>query len=363
MSPLMVVLVAGVCAAVAAFLVVLLRRRAEDKAVLEQQIETLRRQSAETARAQTDALTHHLLKMTSEVNRQLETVTQRVMESQKSVGDRLDSATRAVNDVQKGLGALGQASERILEVGKDIAGLQSILKAPKLRGGLGEFLLTDLLAQILPSQHVVFQYSFKTRETVDAVIRLGGRLVSVDAKFPLENFRKMMDAGSDEDRRTLRKKFAQDMRKHVDAVASKYILPDEGTFDFALLYIPAENVYYECIVKDDEDGALMEYALSRRVVPVSPGSFYAYLQVIALGLRGFQIEENARRIMEDLGRMRGDMERFADEFDLVGRHLSNAKTKHDDADRRLQRVQDKLATIADTTPSLIQSDFVDTHKQ
>jgi DNA recombination protein RmuC len=363
MSPLMVVLVAGVCAAVAAFLVVLFRRRAEDKAVLEQQIETLRRQSAETARAQTDALTQHLLKMTSEVNRQLETVTQRVMESQKSVGDRLDSATRAVNDVQKGLGALGQASERILEVGKDIAGLQSILKAPKLRGGLGEFLLTDLLAQILPPQHVVFQYSFKTRETVDAVIRLGGRLVSVDAKFPLENFRKMMDAGSDEDRRTLRKKFAQDMRKHVDAVASKYILPDEGTFDFALLYIPAENVYYECIVKDDEDGALMEYALSRRVVPVSPGSFYAYLQVIALGLRGFQIEENARRIMEDLGRMRGDMERFADEFDLVGRHLSNAKTKHDDADRRLQRVQDKLATIADTTPSLIQSDFVDTHKQ
>ncbi|MBK8869482.1 MAG: DNA recombination protein RmuC [Elusimicrobia bacterium] len=354
MSLLTVVLVTGVCAAVAAFLVVLFR-----------QIETLRRQSAETGRAQTDALTQHLLKMTSEVNRQLEAVGQRVMESQKSVGDRLDSATRAVGDVHKGLGALSQASERILEVGKDIAGLQNILKAPKLRGGLGEFLLTDLLTQILPPQHVMFQYSFKTRETVDAVIRLGGRLAPVDAKFPLENFRKMMDAGNDDERRGLRKKFAQDMRKHVDAVASKYILPDEGTFDFALLYIPAENVYYECIVKDDEDGALMEYALSRRVVPVSPGSFYAYLQVIALGLRGFQIEENARRIMEDLARLRGDMERFADEFDLLGRHLSNAKTKHDDADRRLQRVQDKLSTIADTAPapSLIQSDFADTHKQ
>jgi DNA recombination protein RmuC len=350
-----VTLVALALAAVAAIVFALrLKSASEPLLLLQQQIDALRRQSAESAQTQTEALTDRLIRMGAEVNRQLEAVGQRVHESQKSVGDRLDSATRVVGEVQKSLGALGQASDRIFEIGKDISSLQDILKAPKLRGGLGEFFLADLLSQILPAQNVGLQHTFKTRETVDAVIRLGGRLVSVDAKFPLENFRKMVEAGADEDRRSLRKKFAQDMRKHVDAVASKYILPDEGTYDFALLYIPAENVYYECIVKDDpEEGALMEYALRRRVVPVSPGSFYAYLQVIALGLRGFQIEENARRIMEDLGRLRGDLDRFAEEFSLLGRHLSNAKTKHDDAGRRLERFQDKLSTIAETTPVLV----------
>lgn len=355
MTPWVFVAVLGLAVVVLGILLTVFRGRSngEPLLLLQQQIDALRRQSTDSAQTQTEALTAHLLRMGAEVNRQLEAVGQRVQESQKSVGDRLESATRVVVEVQKSLGALGQASDRIFEIGKDISSLQDILKAPKLRGGLGEFFLADLLSQILPAQNVEFQHTFKTRETVDAVIRLGGRLVSVDAKFPLENFRKMLEAGSDEDRRTLRKKFAQDMRKHVDAVASKYILPDEGTFDFALLYIPAENVYYECIVKDDpEEGALMEYALRRRVVPVSPGSFYAYLQVIALGLRGFKIEENARRIMEDLGRLGGDLERFSEEFDQLGRHLSNAKTKHDDAGRRLERFQDKLSTIAETAPSL-----------
>ncbi len=355
MSSGMVVAV-GVLAIVAvlALVLVLRARPGSDLVLLQQQIEALRRQSADSAQSQTQLVTDRLMRLSAEVNRQLETVGQRVQESQKSVGDRLESATRVVGEVQKSLGALGQASERIFEIGKDISSLQDILKAPKLRGGLGEFFLADLLAQILPAQNVELQHTFKTRDTVDAVIRLGGRLVPVDAKFPLENFRKMLATASDEERRALRKKFAVDMRKHVDAVASKYILPDEGTFDFALLYIPAENVYYECIVKDDpEESALVEYALRRRVVPVSPGSFYAYLQVIALGLRGFQIEENARRIMEDLGRLREDFARFAEEFDLVGRHLSNAKTKHDDAGRRLERFEDKLSTIANTAPPLL----------
>jgi hypothetical protein len=145
MSLLTGVLITGVCVAVAALLVVLFRQRAEDKALLEHQIETLRRQSAETGRAQTDALTQHLLKMTSEVNRQLESVGQRVQESQKSVGDRLESATRAVGEVQKSLGgASAKRRERIFEVGKDIASLQDILKAPKLGADWANFYLTDL---------------------------------------------------------------------------------------------------------------------------------------------------------------------------------------------------------------------------
>ncbi len=324
--------------------------------LLQGQLDQLRRQSSESSQAQIQAVAENLSRMSSEVNRQLEAVSRQVLEGQKTVGDRLDNATRVVGEVQKNLGALGEASEKIFAVGKDISSLQDILRAPKLRGGLGEYFLADLLSQILPAANVALQHTFRSRETVDAVIRLGERLVPVDAKFPLENFRKVLEAKSDEERQTLRRKFAQDVRKHVDATAAKYILPDEGTYDFALMYIPAENVYYECIVKGEDvgpDAALMEYALKRRVVPVSPGSFYAYLQAIAMGLKGFQIEENARRIMEDLARLRGDFEKFAQDFEVLGRHLANAKVKHDDAGRRLDSFQEKLERVQDA-PALPQ---------
>jgi DNA recombination protein RmuC len=311
-------------------------RPGEDQALslLQQQLEGIRRQLADSLTAQTQT-----------VHQQLESVSRQVMESQRTVGDRLDNAARVVGDVQKTLGSLGQASERIFEVGKDLAGLQDILRSPKLRGGLGEYFLGDLLGQILPAKHFELQYGFKGGAVVDAVVRLGERLVPVDAKFPLENFRRLVEAPNDEDRLAARKKFSADVKKHVDAIALKYILPDEGTYDFAFMYIPAENVYYECIIKDDsESGALSEYALKRRVIPVSPASFYAYLQAILLGLKGLQVEENARTLLENLSRLEGDFRRFSEDFEMMGKHLSNARGKYDDAARRLEHFHEKLTS-------------------
>jgi DNA recombination protein RmuC len=281
------------------------------------------------------------------LNQRLEGLSRNLLESQKTVGDRLDTASRLVGDVQRGLGELGEANRRLFEVGKDIAGLQDLLRAPKPRGGLGEYLLGELLGQVLPAAHFTLQHAFKSGDTVDAALRLGGRIVPVDAKFPLENFRRLSGAGDDDARRAAARSFRADVKKHVDAIAGKYILPDEGTFDFALMYIPAENVYYEMIVRDEESGGILPYALSRRVVPVSPGSFYAYLQALALGLRGLQIEDNARCIMDNLARLQGDFRRFTDEFDLLGRHLGNARTKYEDAAKRLDRLGEKLTGSVD----------------
>jgi DNA recombination protein RmuC len=132
----------------------------------------------------------------------------------------------------------------------------------------------------------------------------------------------------------------------VDEIAKKYILPDEGTFDFALMYIPAENIYYEIIVKEDgEEEPPAAYALGRRVVPVSPNTFYAYLRVIVLGLRGLRIERDAQEIQARLGRLRGDLDKFRETFDVVGRHLSNARNKYDDAASSLGRLEGKLEGI------------------
>lgn len=281
-------------------------------------------------------------------------------ESQKNVGDRLDRAAQVVGHVHKSLGMLEEATKQVFSVGKDISQLQEILRAPKMRGAFGELFLGDLLGQILPPKHFSLQYTFKSGETVDAVVKLG-RLVPVDAKFPLENFKRLIEGQEPQEKTQNRRKFVFDVKRHIDAIANKYILPDEGTFDFALMYVPAENVYYEMIVKDDngtDEGSILAYSFAKRVVPVSPNSFYAYLHTISLGLKGLQIEENARVIIEQLSRLRRDFTRFKDDFLLVGKHLNNTRSKYEDAEKRLTRFEDKLITTGDkgsSTPELVEA--------
>jgi DNA recombination protein RmuC len=117
------------------------------------------------------------------------------------------------------------------------------------------------------------------------------------------------------------------------------------------MYIPAENVYYELIIRDeavDTDKGLLNYSFAKRVIPVSPNSFYAYLQTILLGLKGLHIEEQAQDILKNLERLSGDFDKFKADFELVGKHLTNTKTKYDDADKRLEKFGDRLQTLTAT---------------
>ena len=324
----------------------LLGEKREDGSLqlMQQQIDQLRVQISQTLDNGTRQVQQQLGQVLGHVNDRLKENAEILQQTQQSLGERLDNAARVVGSVQKSLGGLEEANRRIYEVGKDIASLQEILRAPKLRGGLGEFLLEDLLAQVLPPDHFSTQYSFRSGEKADAVIKLGNSLVPVDAKFPLENFKRALQAASDEERTRAKKQFTADVKKHIDAIAQKYILPDEGTYDFALMYIPAENVYYETIIKEESaaEKSLSEYALSKRVIPVSPGSFYAYLQAIVLGLKGMKVEERAKEIIRYIGRLQGDFTRFRDEFDLLGKHLGHAQSSYQSADRRLEQFGQKL---------------------
>ena len=312
--------------------------------ILQQQIEQLRTQFSHVLENNAQSIQQQLGQMLGHVNDRLRDNAEVLNKTQQSLGERLDNAARVVGNVQRSLGGLEEANRKIYEVGKDIASLQEILRAPKLRGGLGEFFLEDLLAQILPPQHFSMQHSFRSGDKVDAVIKLGASLVPVDAKFPLENLKRMLDANSDEDKIRAKKQFVADVKKHIDAIAGKYILPDEGTYDFALMYIPAENVYYETIIKDDAPGekGLTYYAMTKHVIPVSPNSLYAYLQAIVLGLRGMKIEDRAKEIIQYLSRLQGDFTKFREEFALVGKHLGHAQSGYQSADRRLEQFSQRL---------------------
>ena len=334
-------------------------------AMLQQQIESVRsegRTSQEALRREVGTLTTQvkddlsvlqrsvateLKGVTGEVTRQLQDGMRLIQSGQSTMGERLDNAAKIVGDVQGSLGTLREATQRVVDIGRDIQGLEQVLKSPKVRGGLGETLLEQVLAQMLPREHWTMQYGFKSGEKVDAVIRINERLVPVDAKFPLENFRRLVAEPEEERRRPLRKAFARDVKLRVDEIAKKYILPDEATYDFALMYVPAENVYYEIIIKEDdsEDESIAAYALSRRVIPVSPNSMYAYLQVIILGLRGLRIEANAREIQGDLTRLGDDLDKVRDHMSKMGTHLGNAQKQFDETQRHLDRFGDKLEGI------------------
>jgi len=311
--------------------------------MLQNQIESLRTQT-------NDTLTKQLSQIRTDVNQQLQNVTSQLTDTTGQIGKRLDNAASVISDVKKEIGGLSQASKQIFDVGKDISKLSEILKAPKARGLLGEYFLGDLLGQILPQEYYELQYSFKTTK-VDAVVKLGPKFVPIDAKFPLENFNRIVESSTDDERKKARKDFLKDVKKHIDDIADKYILPDEGTYDFAMMYIPAENVYYEVIIKEDPDEkSASKYALERKVIPVSPNSLYAYLQAIALGLRGLKIEQSAAQILATLQKLTIDFDSFKDEFDTLGRHISNAKTKYEETEKKLMKFDNKLSSVESMTP-------------
>ncbi|HTY36700.1 MAG TPA: DNA recombination protein RmuC [Bacteroidota bacterium] len=333
--------------------------------LIQQQIDSLRGEVNSSLRSTSDSLglslkstqdtLYQSLKLTSEtmnqqlnvVTAQLSNVTQQLQNNTGQVGTRLDNAAKVIQDVQNKLGELGQATREIKELGQSVSKLEEMLKAPKLRGGLGELLLEDLLKQVLPLKSYDMQYRFKSGQAVDAIIHLSGGKVPVDSKFPLENFQKMLEGKTDQEKRASSRAFRADVKKHIDAIAEKYILPDEGTFDFALMYVPAENIYYEIIIKEESatDEGLYTYAIQKHVIPVSPNSFYAHLVVIAMGLKGLQIEKSAKEIFQSLSRVGSDLQKFSETFETLGSQLNNAKNNFDKADKQLNNLSEKFKTI------------------
>ena len=328
----------------------------QSAALMQQQIESLRGEVSQSLKTATDTMFQSMRATSENLNQQITLVTQSIQKTTdqvnqqlsaqtSTIGTRLDTAAKVIGDLQKSQGQLLQATEEMKQLGVSVAQLEGLLKAPKLRGGLGESMLEDLLKQVIPASSYATQYRFRNGNTVDAIVRTANGIIPIDSKFPLENFRKMVETSSEAEKKSSYKLFVSDVKKHIDAIAEKYIAPDEGTFDFALMYIPAENIYYETIIKNDDyddETNIYNYGVQRRVFSVSPNTFYAQLHVLALGFKGMEVEKSAKEIIQNLARLQGDLQRFADEFETVGKHLTNAKNKYDEAARKLDTFEEKL---------------------
>jgi DNA recombination protein RmuC len=273
-----------------------------------------------------------------------QTLNMRLTELDTKVDGRLAATTQTATRIHERLGEVTKATETMIARAQDLARLEQALRPPKARGGFGELLLENLLRDRLPPEAYAMQHTFATGDRVDAVIRVD-RLVPVDSKFPLDNFELMAAAEDDAQRQLHEKAFARDVKGHIDAIAAKYILPAEGTYDFALMYLPAEAIYYE--LASGKTGQLLTYAHEKRVFPVSATTFTAYLQVIVMGLKGLQIEQTAHEVMAYCAALQKDFGKFREHFELVGTHLSRAQSKYAEADKRLDRFETRLERAAD----------------
>ncbi|HEX7476029.1 MAG TPA: DNA recombination protein RmuC [Dehalococcoidales bacterium] len=281
-----------------------------------------------------------------------EQVKRSLEEGNKTVGEKFDSSLKVIGDIRQTIGSLEATNKQMLAIGKDIASIQDLLRPPQIRGSLGEMTLNNILSEILPSANFEEQYRFRNGVIVDAVIKIGGRIVPIDSKFPLESFTRYMDCTVDIEKTTNLREFCRSVKSKIDDIASKYILEDENTFDFALMYIPSENVYYQTILKNDievEGKSIAEYALRKRVVIVSPNSIYAYLRVIHIGLRGMQFENNVRRIMDDYSRLNKELEKFEKQFETLGAHINHAQSTYAGAARQLTTLSSRLSRVGETS--------------
>jgi DNA recombination protein RmuC len=308
----------------------------------------VRRTGSQLAERNTE-VDRRLIGMVETIDRRFGGLDQRLGELDRRVDTRLESATRTASEINHQLGRLGEANAQMLERANDLGRLEQALRPPKARGGFGELLLANLLADTFPPDKYELQYGFKSGERVDAVIRLDRSLVPVDAKFPLDNFHRLVEAGNEAERELHAKQFCRDVKGHVDAIARKYIRPDEGTYEFALMYLPAEAVYYELVCnRIGGDASPLAYALENKVIPVSPATLHAYLLVVVLGFKGLQIEDHAREVMAYCAQLGKDFDRFKEDFELVGTHLGRAHTKFGDAEKRLGRFETKLERAAES---------------
>src|SRR3989304_7313542 len=230
-----------------------------------------------------------------------------------AVNERLDNAARVISQVQKNLGEMS-------EIGRGMKDLQEFLRSPKLRGNVGEQVLKELLTQFLPKTSFNLQYTFKSGAKVDAAIKTSAGIIPVDSKFPLENFRRMSSAKDETEKRIFDREFIRDVKKHIDDISGKYILTEEGTIDYALMYIPSEAVYYEIV----NNQSLFEYAGEKRVLPISPTTFYAYMKAILMSFEGQKIEAQAQEILSALRAIQKDYGKVEENLGVLQRHLTNA---------------------------------------
>jgi DNA recombination protein RmuC len=276
---------------------------------------------------------------------------------QTSMQRQLGESMKLVNDVSQRLTKLDETNRRVVDVADELKTLQNVLQNPKQRGVFGEYYLESVLANILPTKNFKMQYGFMDGQIADAVVFLDkGQILAVDSKFSLENYNRMVASKTKPEREEWLKKVRNDLKGRIDET-SKYIRPAENTMDFAFMFIPSESLYYDLLIGDVGTGSsardLIEYAFrEKKVIIVSPTSFMAYLQTVLQGLRSLQIEEQAKDIQLQVGKLGRHIATFDDFMGRLGKSLGTTVGHYNNAHKELGKIDTDVTKIAGNNKSV-----------
>lgn len=271
----------------------------------------------------------------SSFENQLKNQSDTMSKQTKMIGDRLDNAAKVIGNVQRQLGGLEK-------FGRDVEDLSHVLKSPKLRGGLGEQFLYEILENFLPKDLYKKQYKFRDGSICDAVIVTEKGLIPVDSKFSLENFKAMLGAESEDARAKLKKEFVKDVKKRIDEISSKYILPEEGTTDQAIMYIPSENIYYELVVNTPD---IEEYAQNKSVLMTSPNTFTYFVKIVMVAYQQNELAEHAGEILKSLAGIRVEAEKFDGELGVLDGHITRTTKSMDNVKSKYGKLFGKISAV------------------
>ena len=271
----------------------------------------------------------------AEIKGSLDKLPEHLQGQNKMINERLDKAAHVISEMNKQLG-------HVQEIGRQMKDFSDFLRSPKLRGNIGEQVLKDLLEQVLPHGYFHLQYKFREGDVVDAIIKTNNGLVPIDSKFPLESFQRAARAANEEEKMAAMRDFIKSVKKHISDISKKYILPQEGTVDFAVMYVPSEGVYYEVAANQPE---LIDFAANQKVYLVSPNNFYYFLKIIMIGLEGAKLQEEGKKIWEILKSIQHDSVKFGDQLGVLSRHVTNAKNAMDSVNSDFTKLSGKMENI------------------
>ena len=279
------------------------------------------------------------------LGQRLESLEKHVEYSRQASERGTTSVMSQVQSFTRGMTELQEAVKNVQEKVRDVASFQDIFKSPKLRGNWGEYSLENALSQYFPRAAWELQHPFSSGEVVDAVLKLpNGLLVPIDSKFNWENFQKMTEADNELTRDQYRKTFLGDVKKKVDEIAKKYILPGENTADFGLMYVPAESIYYE-IINQVKEMDVADYARKSKVILCSPNTFYLTVSAIQHWFRDTQFSQSTQAIMKKLGTVITDAGKLSEDFRKLGDHLSDASSAYERSEKKLGQLVERTQNV------------------
>ena len=359
---IIIVVILGLAVVAGIVMIVNLSRRLNDKQTSQSEVNLLKTDLVELNKslmAMQAQFGENLSNLNQKVGENLTSLNEKVSEKlernnaqmQTSMTKQLSESAKIVDEVSKRLTKLDETNRRVVDVADELKTLQNVLQNPKQRGVFGEFYLESVLDNVLPPKNFQTQYRFKSGVIADAVIFLDrNKILPIDSKFSLENYNRMIQAEDKTERERLLNLVKQDLKGRIDET-SKYILPEEGTMDFAFMFIPSESLYYDLLINNVGNGGssrdLIEYAFrDKRVIIVSPTSFMAYLQTVLQGLRSLQIEEQAKDIQIRVGKLGDHIRKFDDLMNKMGKSLSTTVNHYNNSYKELNKIDKDVVKIS-----------------